>query len=117
MKFKATIQFRTDGQRRDAAEIGFREPEQGIRGGVWLSYDDDYYFDLDIIEQPDRSVRDRRAMSVRHPVDLEYRRLDRWPGELALDLGVPKAVVARAFDKGRTLRAIPAMTEVDPCPE
>lgn len=93
MEQKATIQIHADGHWRDAAEIGFREPERGIRGSVWLSYNDDYYFDLDIFDQPDGSVRDRRAMSVRHPVDLEYRRLDRWPAWL-LDL-LPQGAARR----------------------
>lgn len=93
MEQKATIQIHANGQWRDAAEIGFREPERGIRGSVWLSYNDDYYFDLDIFDQPDGSVRDRRAMSVRHPVDLEYRSLDRWPAWL-LDL-LPQGAARR----------------------
>lgn len=88
-----TIQIHADGQWRDAAEIGFREPERGIRGSVWLSYVDDYYFDLNIFDQPEGSVRDCRALSVRHPVDLEYRILDHWPAWL-LDL-LPQGAARR----------------------
>jgi serine/threonine-protein kinase HipA len=105
MEQKATIQIHAGSQWRNAAEIGFREPERGIRGSVWLSYMADCHFELNIFDQPDGSVRDCRALSVRHPVALEYRILDGWPAWL-LDLLPP----------GTAWRRITATNEVAPCP-
>lgn len=110
MEKRLTIQIHADGQWRDAAEIGFRDPGRGIRGSVWLSYRDDYYFDLDIFDEPEGSVVDRRAMSVRHPVDLEYRILDRWPAWL-LDL-LPQGAARRRIADELGLRLDAAALDI-----
>lgn len=105
MEQKATIQIHAGSQWRNAAEIGFRESERGIRGSVCLTYMADCHFELNIFDQPDCSVRDCCALSVRHPVDHEYRILNSWPAWL-LDLLPP----------GAAWRCIAAMNEVAPCP-
>lgn len=81
-----TLQVHVAGAWRDAATVTFLEPAQGIAGATRFAYDDDYFFEQASEELVDgRPAVDRRAVSVRMPVDLRTHRLDGWPAFL-LDL-------------------------------
>lgn len=89
-----TVQAYVDGVWRDAATVTFEEPERGIAGETKLAYDDVYFGNHASIEfAEDRAVIDRRALSVRMPVNLEIIRLGTWPPFL-LDM-LPQGVARR----------------------
>lgn len=76
---KLTVQTFVDGEWTDAAEVAFDAPERGIAGASKTAYDDTYFFDRAAIDAVDSEVVDRRALSVRLPVNLESVRLKSWP--------------------------------------
>lgn len=82
---RLTIQAYVDDGWHDAATVRFIEPGRGIAGKTIVQYDDPYYFDLAVVDALDGAVVDRRALSVRLPVDLETSGLPTWPAWL-LDL-------------------------------
>jgi serine/threonine-protein kinase HipA len=92
-----TIQTHVDGEWRDAAEVEFLEPSRGIAGATNTSYDTDYWAEMASVDALQGNVIDRRALSLRYPVDLSYHQSDRWPAWL-LDLmpqGAARARIAR----------------------
>ncbi|MCE6967183.1 type II toxin-antitoxin system HipA family toxin [Cereibacter sphaeroides] len=92
-----TFQIHADGAWHDAATVAFSEPARGIAGSTVTSYDTDYWSDFASRDGIRAPVIDRRAVSVRHPVNLEILRSDRWPAWL-LDLmpqGIARTRIAR----------------------
>ncbi len=92
-----TIQTHVDGVWRDAADVNFAEPDRGIAGATNVSYDTDYWAELASVDALEGPVIDRRALSLRYPVDLSFHQSDRWPSWL-LDLmpqGAARARIAR----------------------
>jgi serine/threonine-protein kinase HipA len=85
-----TLQIHHAGAWRDAATVAFLEPERGIAGATRVAYEDGYVFDHAPEALTDGPpVVDRRALSVRLPVDFTVHRLEGplegWPAFL-LDL-------------------------------
>jgi serine/threonine-protein kinase HipA len=96
---KFTVQTHIGSHWSDAAEIAFDAPNAGIEGPTKIAYDMDYFFSY-VDMTVDASVKDRRALSVRLPVNLETVRLPRWPSWL-LDLapsGVAREHLAKEFE-------------------
>ncbi|MBF0392329.1 MAG: HipA domain-containing protein [Alphaproteobacteria bacterium] len=82
--------------------MAFQDPERGIAGATRVAYDDAYFFDLAAVDAVDTDVVDRRALSVRLPVNLESTKLDTWPAWL-LDL-MPQGVARQRLAKEIGLR-------------
>ncbi|NYZ17925.1 type II toxin-antitoxin system HipA family toxin [Azospirillum sp. RWY-5-1] len=81
-----TLQIHHAGAWRDAATVAFLEPERGIAGATRVAYEDGHVFDHAPEALADGPpVVDRRALSVRLPVDFTVHRLEGWPAFL-LDL-------------------------------
>ncbi|MFX4300253.1 type II toxin-antitoxin system HipA family toxin [Pseudosulfitobacter pseudonitzschiae] len=92
-----TIQTHVDGEWRDAADVKFVEPDRGIAGATNTSYDTDYWAEMASVDALKGHVIDRRALSLRYPVDLSYHQSDSWPAWL-LDLmpqGAARTRIAR----------------------
>lgn len=85
-----TLEAHIDGAWREAGLLRLPDPARGINGTSRFSYDDTYFFDHAAIDGLDGDVIDRRALSVRTPVNLESRSWDSWPPWL-LDL-MPQGV-------------------------
>lgn len=85
-----TLEAHIDGAWREAGLLRLPDLARGINGASRFSYDDTYFFDHAAIDGLDRDVIDRRALSVRTPVNLESRSWDSWPPWL-LDL-MPQGV-------------------------
>jgi serine/threonine-protein kinase HipA len=83
---RLTIQTHFDGKWHDAATLELKDNASGFEGASIVEYDLDYFIDVASVEfAAGKPVLDNRALSVRHPVDLENRYSRRWPAFL-LDL-------------------------------
>lgn len=93
-----TIQTHLDGIWHDAALLDVKAPERGISSPCTLDYDLDYFVEFASVEMADGlEVRDRRAVSIGVPVDMEFRSFRRWPAFL-LDL-LPQGHARRRMAK------------------
>lgn len=88
-----TIQAFVDGGWSDAVVVTFEAPDAGIHGPTRMVYDDGYFFDKAVIDFAERTVIDRRAVSVKCPVNLESTFRKSWPAWL-LDL-MPQGAARR----------------------
>ncbi len=70
-----TVQTHVDGEWRDAADVEFLESSRGIAGATSTSYDTDYWAEMASVDALQGNVVDRRALSLRYPVDLSFRHL------------------------------------------
>ena len=94
------IQIHVDGLWHDAAEVAFADPDRGISGPATVDYDIDYWSDFAVIDAMTGDVRDRRALSLQHPVDLTKQFMKHWPAWL-LDImpqGVARTRIAHEAD-------------------
>jgi serine/threonine-protein kinase HipA len=92
-----TLQIYVDGYWHDAAQVGFERPEQGISSPASVSYDVNYWADLSSVDAQESLVIDRRALSLRYPVDMNLHLSDKWPAWL-LDImpqGVARTRIAQ----------------------
>lgn len=81
-----TLQVFLDGGWQDAADLQFEQPDAGYVSPATVGYDIDYYAEQGAVDYAQgQAAIDRRAVSVRYPVDLVDRRTPRWPPFL-LDL-------------------------------
>ena len=99
----STIQAYVDGEWHNAADVEFIDPARGIAGAAKMSYDADYWSDMASVDTLEGPVIDRRAVSLRFPVDLSYHQSDRWPAWL-LDL-MPQGVARKRIADQEGLRA------------
>ena len=83
---RLTLQTHFDGEWHDAAALELKDDASGFQGASIVDYHLDYFVTVASAEfSAGKSVRDWRALSVRHPVDLENRFNRSWPSFL-LDL-------------------------------
>lgn len=91
-----TVETHVDGAWWEAASVGFTAPARGVAGATRFTYDDLYFFDQASIGGLDRDVIDRRAVSVRCPVDLRSLSWQTWPAWLldVMPQGVARTRIA-----------------------
>lgn len=83
---RLSLQIHVDGTWHDAALLEVEDTGRGIGSATTLEYDTSYYFAFGHEAfAAGHPVIDRRALSVRHPIDLSGTRLRTWPPFL-LDL-------------------------------
>lgn len=83
---RLTLQTHFDGEWHYAATVEIKDAAAGFQGASIVDYDLDYFVNVASAEfAAGKMVRDHRALSVRHPVDLENRYSRSWPPFL-LDL-------------------------------
>jgi serine/threonine-protein kinase HipA len=97
-----TLQIYVDGYWHDAAQVGFERPEQGISSPASVSYDVNYWADLSSVDAQEGLVIDRRALSLRYPVDMNLHLSDKWPAWL-LDI-MPQGVARTRIAQDAGLR-------------
>lgn len=92
-----TLQAYLNGEWHDAAEVVLTEPDEGISGASKLGYDVDYWAEFASVDAMDNPVIDRRALSVRFPVDMSHHILESWPAYLLdmLPQGVARTRIAQ----------------------
>lgn len=95
-----TVQTHVDGEWRDAAVISLNDPGRGITGRTVVSYETDYWADLACVDAMDAPVTDRRAVSVRYPVDVDFQPSDSWPAWLLDMMPQGPARVRIAHEEG-----------------
>lgn len=83
---RLTLQIHFDFEWHHAATLELTDTAAGIFGASIVDYDLDYFVNVASSEfAAGKTIRDYRALSVRHPIDLENRYSRRWPPFL-LDL-------------------------------
>lgn len=95
-----TVQTHVDGEWRDAAVVSFNDPDRGISGPAVVSYETDYWADLASVDMLTAPVTDRRSVSVRYPVDVEFKDSPSWPAWLLDMMPQGPARVRIAHEEG-----------------
>lgn len=106
-----TVQTNVGGQWRDAVKVTFHEPHLGHKGATTTAYLIDYFADLASIDYSDETeVIDQRAVSIRHPVNLNDIRLPHWPSFL-MDM-LPQGLGRHYLSKVLNLNPVLLSTEL-----
>ena len=98
------IQVYVGGVWRDCATLTLEHPDAGVGSRSMIDYDFDYYASLASEDDQQGAVRDIRAVSVRHPVNMALHRSERWL-PFVLDL-IPQGAMRRRFAAERNWRKL-----------